>query len=119
MFYRKETYLRAYSNMMKPMNGPKFWKKLGLAPSEPPKYRKMPGRPPKNRKKEEWEGSSGNRLSRKGRVMTCQVCFQKGHDKKTCPILKNSKKKHVMQLIQPRNLQLIDYVTLAMSLSIS
>ena len=65
-------------------------KKSNLDPPQPPKYKNMPGRPPKNRKKEEGENPSGYRLSRKGRIMTCQVCFQKGHNKKTCPLVKKS-----------------------------
>ena len=88
--YKKQTYLEAYGHMMKPMNGTKFWKKSNLDPPQPPKYKNMSGRPPKNRKKEEGENSSGYRLSRKGRIMTCQVYFQKGHNKKTCPLVKKS-----------------------------
>ncbi|XP_050238794.1 uncharacterized protein LOC126680332 [Mercurialis annua] len=84
-WFTKETYLKAYMYMMQPMNGRKFWNKSPYDPPQPPPYKKMPGRPAKNRRKEEGERSSGFKLSRKGRVMTCQVCFGKGHNRKKCP----------------------------------
>ncbi|GJX40185.1 hypothetical protein Tco_0255175 [Tanacetum coccineum] len=51
-------------------------------PSLPPVQRKMPGRPRKLRIKHVTERV--NEVSRSGRMMTCQLCWQKGHSKKTC-----------------------------------
>ncbi|GKV44394.1 hypothetical protein SLEP1_g51584 [Rubroshorea leprosula] len=49
---------------------------------QPPPARKMPGRPKGKRVLEEWEGHTN--MSRKGRQMTCQKCFQKGHNSRKC-----------------------------------
>ena len=73
---------------MQPLNGPKFWEKKGIDPPQPPSYKKTYGRPARNRRKEGGEYGSGHELSRKGRVMTYQACFEKGHNKKICPSLK-------------------------------
>ena len=88
--YRKEKYKMAYAHMMEGLNSKKFWTKKEVDPPQPPPDRRMPGRPAKNRRKEEGEGKSRYKLSRHGRKMTCQVCYQTGHNKKTCPELKNS-----------------------------
>ena len=71
-----------------------------IDPPQPPSDRRMPGRPPNNRKKEEGEaGSNGHKLSRKGRKMTCQLCYQQGHNKQTCPQGKNTRTSTVTDTI--------------------
>ncbi|XP_019184786.1 PREDICTED: uncharacterized protein LOC109179742 [Ipomoea nil] len=53
----------------------------------------MTGRPKKKRKLEDNEkqkqkiSSEVKKLSRKGRLMTCQLCKGKGHNKRFCPTL--------------------------------
>ena len=84
--YRKNAYKVAYAQMIESMNSKKFWQKREIDPPRPPPDRRMPGRPAKNRKKEEGEyGSTGSKLCRKGRKITCQMCYQQGHNKQTCP----------------------------------
>ncbi|GKV13206.1 hypothetical protein SLEP1_g24254 [Rubroshorea leprosula] len=42
----------------------------------------MPGKPKKKRNPEEWEGKK--KMGKQGRQMTCQKCFQKGHNSRSC-----------------------------------
>ncbi|GJZ58930.1 hypothetical protein Tco_0614746 [Tanacetum coccineum] len=44
----------------------------------------MPGRPRKKRIRAAHENKNPNRVSRSGITMTCQNCFQKGHNKNGC-----------------------------------
>ena len=82
--FRKEIYKQEYGHMMQGMNSIKFWGRMEVDPPQPPPERRMPGRPAKNRKKEEGELCSGHKMSRKGRKITCQLCYQTGHNKQTC-----------------------------------
>ena len=86
-YFRKIAYIETYKHMMEGLNSRKFWEKRAIDPPQPPPDRRMPGRPAKNRRKEEGEDgrSGGIKLSRKGRKMTCQICYQQGHNKQTCP----------------------------------
>ena len=64
---------------------------MEVDPPQPPPDRRMPGRPAKNRRKEEGKISSGHtKMSRKGRKMTYQVCYQIGHNKQTCKSLRQA-----------------------------
>ncbi|KAG8481024.1 hypothetical protein CXB51_025783 [Gossypium anomalum] len=44
-YYHIDTYKKAYSFPMQPINGPHDWEKTGIQPVLPPIERKMPGRP--------------------------------------------------------------------------
>ena len=46
----------------------------------------MPCRPKTVRRKEDHKKGSGQRLVKRGREMTCQYYFQKGHNKATCAV---------------------------------
>lgn len=46
--YRKETYLKAYTPVVYPMNGQKMWSTTGRPPIQPPNYHKQLGRPKKD-----------------------------------------------------------------------
>ena len=48
----KSMYERLYSHTLKPINGPKMWKKTGQNPVEAPTFKKQRGRPKKMRRKE-------------------------------------------------------------------
>ncbi|KAK8628910.1 hypothetical protein V6N13_009490 [Hibiscus sabdariffa] len=49
--YLKDTYIKAYSYALQPINGSQDWKKSGIEAVLPPIEREMPGRPKKNRRK--------------------------------------------------------------------
>ncbi|GKV49409.1 hypothetical protein SLEP1_g56160 [Rubroshorea leprosula] len=81
-WYRKEKFKAAYEYAVPVTEGMNQWEKTRMPPVQPPPARKMPGRPKGKRVLEEWEGHTN--MSRKGRQMTCQKCFQKGHNSRKC-----------------------------------
>ncbi|GKC18498.1 pentatricopeptide repeat-containing protein, partial [Tanacetum coccineum] len=83
--FRKDMYIKAYSQYLKPMDGITFWpdcshmsRVLGPIP------KKMPGRPRKKRIRAPHENKSTYKISRAGVEMTCLNCGEKGHNKKGC-----------------------------------
>ncbi|KAH0752374.1 hypothetical protein KY285_005522 [Solanum tuberosum] len=58
---------------------------------EPPEARQMPGRPPKNRRREIGEVIKAGKFPRMGTVMTCSICKGENHNKINCQ--KNPKPK--------------------------
>ncbi|KAK9080063.1 hypothetical protein SSX86_001738 [Deinandra increscens subsp. villosa] len=98
--YWLETWKKVYAQTIDPINGKRLWK-----PNEcpttliPPKHHIQVGRPTKKRKKAADElsqskkaaaeelsqtiGTTG-KLPRRGNSVTCQICKQKGHNKRTC-----------------------------------
>ncbi|CAN1120262.1 hypothetical protein LINPERHAP2_LOCUS103 [Linum perenne] len=95
---------------MEPMDGPKSWPRSDYATVLPLAFRAMPGRPKKNRVQavEEKEDKARKKrrrvyerdelltrdkrnslkLGRVGRVMSCKSCKGEGHNRRTCPLLK-------------------------------
>ncbi|KAH0669180.1 hypothetical protein KY285_023338 [Solanum tuberosum] len=67
---------------------------------EPPEARQMPGRPPKNRRREIGEVRKAGKLPRMGTVMTCSICKGANHNKRNCP--KNPKPKSTPTPTQER-----------------
>lgn len=84
--YTVVKYIEAYRHGIEPLNGPKMWPTSEGYPVVPPIVRKMPGRPPKKRKRcvSEKETGDSKVLPRFGTLTTCQRCFQVGHNKRTC-----------------------------------
>ncbi|GKD13768.1 60S ribosomal protein L34 [Tanacetum coccineum] len=64
------------------VGGSSMWPQTPEEPPLPPVLRKMPGRPRKLRIKHVTERD--NVITRSGRMMTCQNCWEKGHNKKSC-----------------------------------
>ncbi|KAK8481503.1 hypothetical protein V6N11_046113 [Hibiscus sabdariffa] len=90
--YLKDTYIKAYSYALQPINGSHDWKKSGIEAVLPPIEREMPGRPKKNRRKakDEPKKLKSGHISRTGLIMTCRNCGGEGHNKRSCPILKRT-----------------------------
>ncbi|CAH9129084.1 unnamed protein product [Cuscuta epithymum] len=82
--YSIAAFRRTYSYTLEPINGEMAWPRVEGEKIHPPAPKKMIGRPKKKRTREESEPPAG-KLSRKGRVMTCSHCKQKGHQKHVCP----------------------------------
>ncbi|KAK8714515.1 hypothetical protein V6N13_149705 [Hibiscus sabdariffa] len=85
--YKTETQLQIYSNLVKPLRGPKQWPRhVTNEPILPPVIRRPVGRPQRNRRKEAGEIlTSTGRMSKKGVVrMTCSKCGNSGHNKRSC-----------------------------------
>ncbi|XP_059301891.1 uncharacterized protein LOC132053805 [Lycium ferocissimum] len=88
-WYRKETFMKAYSYFLDPLPNMKMWPKTNNMKIEPPAPKVMPGRPKKKRRKDKDEPRKKyGKLSKKGVQMTCSTCHQLGHNKKSCPVTK-------------------------------
>ncbi|KAK8663441.1 hypothetical protein V6N13_083260 [Hibiscus sabdariffa] len=84
--YKTETQLQIYSNLVKPLSGPKQWPRhVTNEPILPHVIRRPVGRPQRNRRKEADEIlTSTGRMSKKGVVrMTCSKCDNSGHNKRS------------------------------------
>eukprot|EP00257_Ricinus_communis_P018397 XP_015577109.1 uncharacterized protein LOC107261545 [Ricinus communis] len=74
-YYIVETYIETYKNALEPLNGRKIWPQVDRLPIKAPKFKKIPGRPKKNRKRDITEDlKNPNKLFRQGIQMTCAVC---------------------------------------------
>ncbi|GJS41416.1 pentatricopeptide repeat-containing protein [Tanacetum coccineum] len=101
--FRKDAYFKAYHQYMTPVGGMTFWPDSSMYSTVlPPKPRTMPGRPRKHRIRAPHERQFPNRVSRAGVEMTCQNCFEKGHNKSSCskakvipPVKRGRPKKNV------------------------
>ncbi|KAH6779662.1 hypothetical protein C2S52_010899 [Perilla frutescens var. hirtella] len=96
--YSVQRYLDTYRYGIEPLDGPEMWLIAQGDTIEPPLVRKLPGRPPKKRKRglEEKEIGNSSKLRSFGLQMTCRRCQQSGHNKRTC-------KNPPVELPQPAN----------------
>ncbi|XP_038722029.1 uncharacterized protein LOC120014182 [Tripterygium wilfordii] len=87
LWYKTNTYLRAYQKPLEPIRVENMWPKSMQDVVVPPKLRRMPGRPKKKRRREQHEVTLKNKLSRTEMLVTCRVCKGKGHNarSKNCP----------------------------------
>ena len=83
-WFKKETYLKAYQFNISLVKGISFWPTSVEGPMLPSMTKRMPGRPPKKRKKEPLEGKNKTKLSKEGRMLRCGICHMEGHNRKTC-----------------------------------
>ncbi|XP_065864546.1 uncharacterized protein [Euphorbia lathyris] len=88
-WYRKDTYIKAYSMFIQPVLNMKMWPASNHQPVDPPEIKAMPGRPKKNKRKSKDEPKKFGKLTRKGAQMTCSYCKGPNHNKKGCPVRKN------------------------------
>lgn len=87
-WFTKDIFKMAYANSIRPLNGSNMWTPTPYIKPNPPKERRMPGRPSIKRKRSESESQS-SRVTQSGKTMTCNNCLEKGHNARTC---KNEKK---------------------------
>lgn len=85
-YFTVEMYKKAYTFGLQAINGERMWPKSQGYPVQPPLIRKMPGRPKKKRTRDsdEIDPANPNRMRRTGVLMTCQRCFQVGHNARSC-----------------------------------
>ncbi|KAL3641418.1 hypothetical protein CASFOL_016386 [Castilleja foliolosa] len=82
--FHKQTYLRSYKPIMRPLIDRSLWPKTGHEPVLPPILRNKPGRPKKKRKRGADEGRQSYKLSRASASLKCRKCHQYGHNTRTC-----------------------------------
>ncbi|KAI3763142.1 hypothetical protein L1987_53592 [Smallanthus sonchifolius] len=87
--YWLSTWKKVNENTIDPINGKEMWTPSACPTSLlPPEHHTQIGRPKKARKKSVEELSqkinTGGKMTRKGKAVTCQVCKQKGHNKRGC-----------------------------------
>ena len=83
-WYTQAKWFDSYQFSIKPVYGSKIWRSTTNTPPLPPIVKKMPGRPRKLRIPHPSEQDDEHHVSRFGRVMTCQNCWRKGHNKASC-----------------------------------
>ncbi|GKV33059.1 hypothetical protein SLEP1_g41607, partial [Rubroshorea leprosula] len=89
--YKKEKYLAAYAYPLQCIRkGTKAWKAVGEEELLPPPVKSMLRRPRRKRRRHKGEPQKIKKgklrkLTGKGRKMTCKVCGNKGHNRRTCP----------------------------------
>ncbi|GAU50378.1 hypothetical protein TSUD_368580 [Trifolium subterraneum] len=83
--YRKKTFMATYSHIIMPSTGPKLWP---IIDSEsiinPPRMRRAPGRPKKQRNKSNDEPKNSKILPRYLKTVECKKCKKLGHNMRTC-----------------------------------
>ncbi|XP_047257688.1 uncharacterized protein LOC124889757 [Capsicum annuum] len=85
-WYNRETYMNTYSFFIQPVLNMKMWPQSQNISVMPPPVKMLPGRPGKNRKKEEGETKKKTvKLSKRGIDISCGTCHSKGHNKRRCP----------------------------------
>ncbi|WVZ21992.1 hypothetical protein V8G54_000536 [Vigna mungo] len=85
-WFRKSTYEETYNSIIYPINGQHIWEVTPYSNILPPKKKKMPGRPKKKRRLEEWElKKNDSELRKGGQRKKCGICKELGHNKKGCP----------------------------------
>ncbi|XP_049390426.1 uncharacterized protein LOC125854873 [Solanum stenotomum] len=86
-WYRKDTFLKAYSHFIQPIPNMKMWPETNNPRIEPLEPKQMPGRPPRNRRKSKDEQRKKyGKMSKQGVKITCSKCKQQGHNKEYCKV---------------------------------
>ena len=110
-WYSQERWFQAYQFSIRPVYGSIMWKRTRDPLLLPPLIRRMPGRPKKKRFIAPSENNS--QVSRRGRIMTCTNCQQKGHNKASCKKEPVPKPPKPTRQSKPTNVP--DYTTYASS----
>uniref|UniRef100_A0A2N9H486 PB1-like domain-containing protein n=1 Tax=Fagus sylvatica TaxID=28930 RepID=A0A2N9H486_FAGSY len=84
-YFKKKTYLKVYSHLIQPCNGPDFWPIAAGDPILPPIHRRQPGRPKRmHRRRDPDEHQNSHKLKRNQNSLKCGQCHQVGHNKRSC-----------------------------------
>lgn len=83
------TWEEMYRSKINPTRSPDFWEKSNVPNTIiPPDHKPQVGRPRKKRRKSAAELADimvqGSRLSRSGKSVTCKLCNQVGHNRRSC-----------------------------------
>ncbi|XP_028060052.1 uncharacterized protein LOC114263668 [Camellia sinensis] len=83
-YYKVESYLKMYDNMLTPINVKETWPKTEYAKVLPPDVKKRAGRPKQNKRKETEAPIQGRKLGTQGTKITCNNCGNVGHNRRSC-----------------------------------
>ena len=83
-YFHKSIYLKTYSFLINPINGPNLWAATPYNPPLPPKERRQPGKPKMKRVREPDEPINPYKLSRNCLVMKCKNYGKPKHNTRTC-----------------------------------
>ncbi|CAI9277663.1 unnamed protein product [Lactuca saligna] len=87
-WFTTSMYASCYRYNIRPLNCSAMWPEVDYTKPLPPKKRRLPGRPTLKRKRDQVERESkGTRhtVSKKGMIMRCTICRERGHNRSTCP----------------------------------
>ncbi|XP_022642548.1 uncharacterized protein LOC111242617 [Vigna radiata var. radiata] len=83
-WFRKSTYEETYNSIIYPINGQHIWEVTPYSDILPPKKKRMPGRPKKKQRLEDWElKKNDSELRKGGQRKKCGICKELGHNKNT------------------------------------
>ncbi|WVZ11151.1 hypothetical protein V8G54_015681 [Vigna mungo] len=84
--FHTSTYQQIYSSIIYPINGNNLWEVTQYEDVMPPSKRKLPSRPKKKRRLEQWElKKDSTRMTKGGLLKRYSNCREVGHNKKRCP----------------------------------
>jgi len=87
MCFSLEAYKRTYQHVLQPVEHESAWPVSQNHKPLPPRVKKMPGRPKKNRRKDPSEPKkSSTKSSRVGTKIKCGRCKGDGHNSRTCTV---------------------------------
>ncbi|XP_027934309.1 uncharacterized protein LOC114189806 [Vigna unguiculata] len=87
-WFRRTTYEEIYNSIVLPANGHLFWETNAFPDVLPPLKRRLPGRPKKKRRLEDWKLKKDNTQIRLGgHRKRCSVCRALGHKRNNYPAL--------------------------------
>lgn len=82
-FFSKDTYIKAYSEIIRPAVDPIYWKEDDCEPIGPPPLKRQPGRLTKNRRREVGE-TEGDKKRKRSVGVICGNCKYPGHNRRHC-----------------------------------
>ena len=95
-WYTVETYMKCYEGSVCPMNGESEWglTDVGEGPL-PPLYGRAPGRAKKLRRRsaeevQQAKEKTKKKVTRVGQINKCRYCHQRGHNMRSCKLLKDA-----------------------------
>nr|KAJ0193556.1 hypothetical protein LSAT_V11C800421030 [Lactuca sativa] len=91
-WFTTSMYASCYRYNIRPLNCSAMWPEVDYTKPLPPKKRRLPGRPTMKRKRDQVEREAkGTRhtVSKKGMIMRCTICRERGHNRSTCPLRPN------------------------------
>ncbi|WVZ13717.1 hypothetical protein V8G54_011283 [Vigna mungo] len=86
IWFKRSTYEETYASIIFSVNDHLLWERTPYVDVFPPLKRKLPGRPKKKRRLEQWElRRDETQMTKGGHRKKCSICRQFGHKRNKCP----------------------------------